>query len=113
MSITIKSMKDCSEETVGNLLPQLLQEGFQAKLTNKLFSNTELYQVTTALAEYLTTQKKDQLFIAELDGEPCGCLFLTTHKERYPHLNSSLRKYLSFHQRMKLYFFCFYFLTLQ
>lgn len=104
MSIKIVSVNNTSSENSMEQISGLIKAGFKAKFTKKLFSNQEASKVIAAFCEYIVLEKPEKLFVAEVNGKLCGCVFLTTKGEKYHGLNSSLKKSLTFSQRCRLFF---------
>lgn len=80
----------------------LVYNGFKSKFTTRFFNDQEVLKIITAFCQYLVAEKPEKLFISNDNGTISGCLFLTSSGEKYPGLSSSLKKTLSFSQRLKL-----------
>lgn len=102
MSILIKNVKDCDDKDITEKVSSLVCNGFGSKFTKKLFSKKEVLTVVHAICSYIYAEKERNLFVAECDGEVCGCLFLTTNNDTYHNFYSSLSHFLSVSQRLKL-----------
>lgn len=100
----IISINNCNIEDSVEQISRLVYEGFKSKFTRKLFNDQETLTVITAFCKYIISVKPEKLFISNYNKKICGCLFLTTNREKYNDLYHSLKKSLSFSQYFRLSF---------
>lgn len=76
---------DAQKKTLDNFAKQLsdlIYHGFRTKFTAKLFSEATAKNVSSVLAQVLSSESSKNLIIARQDDSLCGCLFFTNTDNR-------------------------------
>lgn len=103
MNLLIQSGTNYLKEKLIEPLTELILAGFEAKFTHHFFTQEEARNIATALSTFLSSEKSENLIIAEKNQKICGCLYFITKHESSKLLTHYLKQNFSKAKQAKVW----------
>ena len=103
MTIQIKEATAYTNEELILPMADLIASGFKDKFTHKLFSESDIIQISLVISQILCFQHKKNILIAEKENQICGCLYFLKKTDNKLNIRKEFKKVFPVLKRLKIF----------